>query len=85
MATPPLVVDKQAVFDASLDGLLGGLHHLCKAQTRTRTLALRHAGESTVQGPEEASPAVLFQNEPEALKPVGSGPSPPLTSLTCVI
>ena len=34
VATPPLVIDKQAVFDAPLDGLLGGLHHLCKAQTQ---------------------------------------------------
>lgn len=40
MATPPLIVDKQAVFDTSLDGLLGGLHHLCKAQTQE----LGHSG-----------------------------------------
>lgn len=30
MATPALVVDEEAVFDAPLDGLLGCLHHLCR-------------------------------------------------------
>lgn len=30
MSTPALVVDKEAIFDTALDGLLGGLHHLCR-------------------------------------------------------
>lgn len=30
MATPALVIDEEAVFDAPLDGLLGCLHHLCR-------------------------------------------------------
>ena len=33
MATPALVVDEEAVFDATLDGLLGCLHHLCRQKT----------------------------------------------------
>lgn len=35
MATPALVVDKETVFDASLDGLLGCLHHLCRRDRQT--------------------------------------------------
>lgn len=30
MATPALVVDKETVFDAPLNSLLGCLHHLCR-------------------------------------------------------
>lgn len=32
VATAPLIVDEQAVFDAALDGLLRRLHHLCRIE-----------------------------------------------------
>lgn len=34
MATSPLEVDEEAIFDAALDGLLGRLHQLCRRRKR---------------------------------------------------
>ena len=69
MATPPLVIDDQAVIDAPLDGLLGGFHHLCEAQTQGSAgaapgAATAWAGEALRGNP--ALPASLPEKEPEA-------------------
>lgn len=72
MAAPALVVDKQAVFDASLNGLLGGLHHLCK-QTQAQEAAPRSALRGTLQRGPSTQSCVLSPEKATSYSP--SNPS----------
>lgn len=45
MAAPALVVHEEAVLHAALDGLLGGLHHLCEQKDRQEvSFIMRNVG-----------------------------------------
>lgn len=54
MATPALVVDEEAVFDATLDSLLRCLHHLCRRNRKS-------CGEKEMQEMQASKPRLAMQ------------------------
>lgn len=41
MSTSAFVIDKETIFDTAFDGLLGGLHHLCRVAKRKQFIRLK--------------------------------------------